>query len=84
MNFKVTKIFDSVSESWSLPICIPSYGDVVRSWTAECSNPESIYYKNPADFCLFIAGEYDRRSGDFILLGTPLKVGLALEFKKSV
>lgn len=73
-------VFDSKAEFYNLPFFAVSVGEVLRMFTDEVNNPNSLLCKHPEDYTLFQLGSYYDQNASFDLLPTPKPLGKALEF----
>lgn len=77
-------VYDSAIKTWMAPLYMRNKGEALRWWQEICNNPESKVAKHPADFTLFELGTWDDDKCNFDLLKTPVKLGVAIEFIKTI
>lgn len=56
-------IHDSKAEAFMQPFFAPTMGIAERSFQEACRNPETPMAKYPADFSLWVVGEFDEATG---------------------
>lgn len=84
MKLKVYAVYDSKVETFANPFCMLTRGEALRSWEEVVNDPKTLFHRHPADFTLFEIAEYYQDSGRFENHITPMPLGTALEFKKSI
>lgn len=84
MLFGVFAIYDSGISTWLTPLYFRNKGEAIRWWAEVCNNPEAKISKHPADYTLFEVGTWNDDNNSFNLLAAPVKLGLALEFVKTI
>jgi len=83
MDLLAFSVYDAKAEAYLRPFFAESKGLAVRSFADAVNDPQSGMFKHPADYTLFLVGEFDQRSGE--LRGVlPLSLGNALTFKVEV
>lgn len=60
-------IWDSKSESYSIPFIHLARGDALREFTRAANSNDSKIGLNPEDFSLFEVGQFDERTGEFVI-----------------
>lgn len=76
-------VYDSKSESYSMPLFHLAVGDAQRAFTRAANSQESAIGLNPEDFSLFEVGSYDERDGKFEIYEVPRHVANAHELVTS-
>lgn len=84
MLYSVFSIHDSAVGAWLPPIYAKNKGDMLRQFTDAVNNRESVLFKHPGDYALYEVGTWDDDNCNFNLLKQPVRLGLALEFKKEI
>jgi hypothetical protein len=74
-------VFDTKSGIYSFPQPFIRRGDLTRAWHAAVNDPQSAFGKYPADYTMFIIGEWDDRTGKIIMYDSNINIGNGLEFK---
>lgn len=80
MIMTVFAIYDSGVSTWMVPIFARNKGEIMRSFIEAVNNPESKFFKHPADYTLFEIGTWDDDKCVFDLLKTPVRLGVAIEY----
>lgn len=65
---KMVSVFDRGVDAFLRPFAVPAVGAAIRSFQDEVNNPESPMYKHARDYELYLVGEFDDTSGQFILV----------------
>lgn len=84
MLFKVFTVYDSKVEAYMSPFVMRSRGEAIRAWESTVNDPNTQFYKHPADFTLFEIAEWNEQKGKFENYSAPNSIGTALEFKKQL
>lgn len=84
MLLGVFAVYDSAISTWMAPIYMRNKGEALRWWQEICNNPESKVAKHPGDFTLFELGTWEDDKCHFDLLKAPVKLGVAIEFTKTI
>jgi hypothetical protein len=79
MKYKIVSIYDSVADCYQRPFFVASVAVAVRSFTDECSNPDSMLNKHPKDYHLFVIGEFDDETANLTPV-KPMSYGSAQDF----
>lgn len=79
MIHKIYSVYDSKSQTYTLPFFQGTKAQAIRTFTNMSKNPEHQFCMNPEDFTLFEVGEYDDILGT-ITQDKIVSVGLALNF----
>ena len=77
-------IYDSGISTWLTPLYFRNKGEALRWWVEQCNNPESKLAKHPSDYTLFELGTWNDDNNNFDLFKAPVKLGLALEYCKTL
>ncbi len=79
---KVFSVYDSKGEFWSQPQFQLNAGVALRAFAdaAVALNGESMLSQHPEDFTLFEIGNWDERTGDYIVYDAKIALGVALEY----
>lgn len=80
---KVYAVYDTKTESYTMPLCFKAKGEAIRSIVDEVNNPQSNIGRHPEDYVLFELGEYDELTGVITSYPAKVSLGVAIEFKKS-
>lgn len=79
MKRKVFSVYDVKAEAYLQPFFMDTQGLAIRG-ISECVNdPEHTFYKHTSDYDLFLLGEFDDSSGQFI--GEKKSLGNLIEYK---
>ena len=81
MKNLVFSVYDSKAEMFNTPMFFRSKPEALRAFTDECNREGSSLYQHPADFTLFLVGDFDIETGKITPMNTPSSLGLAQEFK---
>lgn len=67
MRYKICSIRDRASDTFSVPVYLPSKGAAIRSFADEVNrvDPNNNLNKHPEDFDLYYLGEFDDETGTF-------------------
>lgn len=84
MLLGVFAIYDSGISTWMTPLYFRNKGEALRWWQEVCNNPEAKISKHPADYTLFELGTWNDDNNEFNLFKAPVKLGLALEYVKTI
>ena len=82
MIYKVFAIRDSKAEAYMPPFCMRTLGEMERTLTQMCSQPEHNFNKFAEDFTVFYLGTFDDQSCSYSLLDSPVSHGPLLNYKK--
>lgn len=72
----IVTVLDKALGAYSRPMCVPSVGIAVRSFTDEVNRQDSNneMYKHPEDFVLYGIGEFDEETGVINAYQAPVKL----------
>lgn len=79
----VFSIYDSAAGYYKEPFCCNNKGIALREFADACNNPQTFLAKHPADYTLFLIGEFDDNTALFNQLNTPISLGKAIEFVRT-
>lgn len=79
---KVFTVFDEKSEAYLQPFFLDTIGQATRAMTDCCNDPNHAFYRHTSDYTLFLLGEYDDSTGQFIT-DQKKPLGSLLEYKTS-
>lgn len=65
MVTKVFAVYDKKAEAFMAPFVYPAVGQALRAFSDTCNNPESVFFRHPADFDLYELGVFDDACGEF-------------------
>nr|QJB19269.1 MAG: nonstructural protein [Microvirus sp.] len=82
MKFRVFAIYDDKAKAYLPPFIMPETGQAVRLFTDAVNNPQTQYFKHPADYTMFQIGEFDDNTGVLKPGGTHELVCGALQLKE--
>lgn len=74
-------IYDSASETYSVPHYFPARGAALRAFMDEIKKPDSDFHRYSEHFAMFMLGSYDQKTGLFDLLKVPELLGKAMDLK---
>lgn len=83
MLLSVFCVYDSGVSTWMSPLFFRNKGEALRWWTDVCNNPETVVYKHPGDYTLFELGTWNDDSCQFDLLKASIRLGVAVEYKRT-
>lgn len=63
MKHLVCAILDSKVGVYSPPMCFRTKGEAIRSFSDACGDDKLPFGKHPADYRLFLIGEFDDNAG---------------------
>lgn len=84
MIHKIFSVYDSKVEAHLPPLFYKSKGEFLRAFAEAANDPKSNIAKYPGDFTAFELGSWCDSTGIFNLHVTPVSLGLAIEFVKTV
>lgn len=84
MVLKVFSIFDEKASVFSQPFFSTHNGTALRSFSDLVGEPGNNVSKHPADFKLYLLGEFDDNSGVLLSKPQPEFLANATDFVKSV
>lgn len=79
MIMKVFAVFDTKIGTYGQPFFMSTVPSAKRAFQGACNDPSTMLHKHPADFALFLLGEFDDESGALSTL-PPENLGLASNF----
>lgn len=82
MILNIFTVYDSKAEAYLQPFFMKSKGEAVRAFTDIVNDGTSQFNKHPSDYTLFHVGAYDDGDSSFVILPTPVSLGLAIEYMK--
>lgn len=71
---QVFAVRDSALDAFQRPFFVPAQGLAIRAFSDEVNNPQSDFFKHPADYELFHLGSYEEDTAGFQLLPQPKSV----------
>lgn len=78
---RVFTVYDSKAEAYLPPFYMATVGSATRAFTDSANDPNHSFHKHPADYTLFLLGEYDEQKGTFDTSGPRTAIGTALEYR---
>lgn len=63
MITKMVAVFDRAVEAYGQPFFVKTVGEAVRSFIDEVNRDGSTFKKHPADYNLYLVGEFDDSTG---------------------
>lgn len=82
MRFSTFSIYDSKAQAFLPPFILPRVEMAQRAFSDCVNSPTHQFGANPADFTLFILGDWDDETAEFRPLPAPKSLGLAQEYVK--
>jgi len=79
MKSKVFAVFDSKVGAFATPWCSPTIASGSRAFAGACEDRSSMLFKHPADYALFLVGEFDESTGALVPC-VPENLGFASSF----
>lgn len=83
MVLKCVIVFDQKSESYESPQFVRATGEAIRTFQSMVNDGKSIFSKHPGDFILFELGEFNERTGEFIIFDNYKRLGSGLDYLTS-
>ena len=81
---RVFSVYDSKAEAYGAPVFFKTKGEAIRGFTDIVNDGNSMLSKYPGDYTLFELGSFDEETAKFDLHASPVSLGVALEFVKSL
>lgn len=81
MLLKLFTVYDSKAEAYLPPFYLSTRGQAIRAFSDSVNDPNHAFNRHPADYTLFMIGEFDDQNASFNLDHAKTSLGLALEFK---
>lgn len=81
---RVFSVYDSKAEAYGSPVFLKTKGEAIRGFTDIVNDGNSMLSKYPGDYTLFELGSFDEETAKFDLHSSPVSLGVALEFVKSL
>lgn len=78
--YKMCSILDMVAQQYGRPFFAVSEGSAVRGFSDEVNNRESMLYKHPRDYQLFLLGTFDDEDGRCSLSDSPVLLASGAQF----
>lgn len=78
MKLFVIAARDNAVQAYMQPSFVTHTGAAVRAFSDHCKDSSSDFAKHPEDFDLYLLGEFDDSSGEFI--NTPERLARAVDF----
>lgn len=80
MKHKVYTVYDQKSEAYLMPFFMQTNASAIRAITDLVNDPQHTFGKHPADYSLFLIGEFEDDQG-ILSPGQPFCVGKLIEFQ---
>lgn len=71
MKHLLVSVFDSKVGAFSQPFFVRTKGEAIRSFTDAVKDSGTMFAKHPADYRLYVIGEFDDNDGRLIGSGNP-------------
>lgn len=65
MKTRVFSVYDSAAKCYSHPFYVPREEQALRAFTDATNSPNHEFGKHPADYTLFLLGEFDDADGTY-------------------
>lgn len=65
MKTRVFSVYDSAAKCYSHPFYVPREEQAIRAFTDATNSPSHEFSKHPADYTLFLLGEFDDADGSY-------------------
>lgn len=65
MKLVIVSVRDTKANAFGIPVCVPTVGAAVRSFSDQINGQDSVLTKHPQDFDLFELGTFDDNTGLF-------------------
>lgn len=82
LKLRVFQIFDSKAAAFLAPFFLPEVGVAVRTFSDCCNDKAHAFGRHPADYTLFLLGQWDQVSGVFDLFPSMTAVVNGLQLVK--
>lgn len=79
MFMKLFSIYDKVAEVYTKPFVDVTIGSAIRNFTDAARDEATQFNKHPADYNLFLLGEFDDNTGEIVNLDPSQDLGSCLE-----
>lgn len=83
MKTKMFAVHDSKAEAYLSPFTMRSKGEALRAFENTVNDPNTGFYKHPADYTLFEIAEYDELKGELYPHEIKQSIANAIELKKT-
>lgn len=80
MKLKIFSIFDSKAKAFLPPFFLPEPEVAIRTFTNAANDKKHAFGANPADYTLFLLGEFDDDTAKIVTKATPRNLGIAQQF----
>ena len=77
-------VYDSKVERYLQPFCMRSPGEAMRAIYEAAQDPQSNFYKYPADYTLYQIGHWFDDTSEIALEGAKINLGLVLEIAQAI
>lgn len=82
MNLKIYAIYDTKAENFNTPFFMNTNGQAIRAFADLANDTNSTINKHPADYRLFLIGDFDTDSGTVTPEKNTQPLGFASDFIK--
>lgn len=84
MKLKIVSIFDKAMNEFHRPAFVQSEGLAIRSFQDEVNrdDAQNDLFKHPADFELYLIGEFNTETGSLVSLERPGRMATAESLKR--
>lgn len=82
MFYTVCSVYDDAAKAFLPPFFVQSRGIAVRSFTDAVNSRDHQFSMHPADYTLFVLGQYDDADASFNLYATPESLGKGIQYKE--
>ena len=80
MNYHVFSVHDAKAEAFLPPFILPKRAQAIRAFSDCINSPDHQFGANPADYTLFVIGEWDDHTGDYDISNLKYSLGNGVEF----
>lgn len=81
MHHKIFSVYDEAAGAYLVPFFLPNENMAIRTFRDCARNPGHAFCANPADYTLFLIGEFNDATGELVPVMPLQKLGSALEHR---
>ncbi len=83
MKLKIFTVHDSKAEAFLSPFFSQTAGTAIRAFEQAANEAGHDFSLHGGDYTLFEVGDFDQLTAKFLILPTPINLGLAITFIKA-
>lgn len=89
MRYKIVSVRDRAIDTFGQPVFVNNIGGAIRSFGDEIKRPHTAerpnqFNQHPDDFDLYLMGEFDDETGEFVTDGPPRQIAVGKDYKAAV